>query len=111
MSTQPGAGPQGKARKWVWGGRTCLEVSQPGLGQRDIVCEEAAALAWNQWRVENVHLRADSSMGLPRVGTAVACGQMASLLPKPAFALTQGQRTSQGPWAGVRQSCWRVWRT
>lgn len=46
------------------GAGTHLEVGQPCLGQRDVVCEEGAVLVGNQRRVENVHLGADGREGL-----------------------------------------------
>lgn len=37
--------------------RTCLQVGQPRLGQRDVVCEEGAVLAGDQGWMENMHLQ------------------------------------------------------
>lgn len=47
-----GQGEEGRAEA-----RTCLQVGQPRLGQRDVVCEEGAVLAGDQGRVENMHLQ------------------------------------------------------
>lgn len=42
---------------------THLQVSQPCPGQRDVVREEGAVLAGDEWRVENVHLQVDDGAG------------------------------------------------
>lgn len=42
---------------------TRLEVGQARPGQRHVVGEEGAVLAGNQWRVEDVHLRAEGGAG------------------------------------------------
>lgn len=119
-------------RHWALGerlGRCCcrgreamtrLQVSQARLGQRDVVREEGAVLAWHQRWVENVHLQADGTAGPHQSsnwgwlsGAATArCGHLSSHQRRETPGVSQRLRGLKPEWKrqnpGPGRACGRV---
>lgn len=63
MRTKTGSGGCWRGQQTCW--KTCLEVSQPCLGQGNVVSEEGTVLPGHQGRVENMHLRGHMATSVP----------------------------------------------